>query len=151
MKDSVFKTSFGVHKSGRRLCPHCETFVHLSSFDEGVIVSPPKMAKNTSNELRNIQMDLDSILSEYYDGSFPCETCGQVIDLDCVYDGGDFMFYEVGEQYFCGADGKTVLNVTEVEIPFIVRVRDTLGQQDRAIFSLQSIVFNTKDHVTVGL
>lgn len=148
MKDSVFKTSFGVHKSGRRLCPHCETFVHLSPFDEGVIVGPPKMAKNTSNELRNIQMDLNSTLSEYYDGFFPCETCGQVIDLDCVYDGGDFMFYEVGEQHFCGADGHAVLNVTEVEIPFVLRVRDTLGQQDRAIFSLQSIVFNTKNHVT---
>jgi hypothetical protein len=148
MKDSVFKNSFGVYKSGRRLCPNCETFVHLSSFDEGVIVSPPKMAKNSSNELRNIQMDLDSTLSEYYDGSYQCITCLQLVDLDCVYDGGEFMFYEVGEQYFSRFDGEVMLNETKVEIPFVLRVRDTLGQQDRATFSLQSIVFNTINHVT---
>jgi hypothetical protein len=35
-----------------------------------------------------------------------------------------------------------------IEVPFVVKIRDILGNPDAANFKLRSVIFNTNDHVT---
>ena len=94
----ILRNSFGKIKTGELLCPHCSNF-HPASEETGYFSATSLMAKDTKG-WRDIQLQLDCMFSQYTDGDFNCEICREKILLDTVYGGGEFLLFEMQEQFF---------------------------------------------------
>jgi hypothetical protein len=135
----------------RQLCFECETVFVQSGFD-CVILSDADQEKDFKG-LRNIQMELDKLFSQL-NAEYKCNNldCRQTVVVDQVYSGGEFIFFEIGGQYMLSTEEDEAGGQIEVddpiEVPFVVKIRDILGNPDAANFKLRSVIFNTNDHVT---
>ena len=135
----------------RQLCFECETVFVQSGFD-CVILSDADQEKDFKG-LRNIQMELDKLFSQLT-AEYNCNNldCRQTVVVDQVYSGGEFIFFEIGGQYMLSTEEDEAGGQIEVddpiEVPFVVKIRDILGNPDAANFKLRSVIINTNDHVT---
>ena len=99
-------------------------------------------------------MELDRLFSELTSNEYKCynEDCRQPVFVDQVYFGGEYIFFEVGGQYMISTEedeaGETIENEDPIDVPFVVKIRDIIGNADTANFKLRSVIFNKSDHVT---